>query len=140
MERNRLHVRTPDVDRRRTSLISCCSSCYIRTSASFSGTNIDANYLILAWKAHEHIDFNFTVDANEHRNGYRGYRSAGHRVFRANAMPCFPMPSRTTPCTVSFASGSRHYRAVQLNGSAKRPIHPEERCSTKGRTACYNVL
>src|SRR6267154_1406525 len=138
MERNRLHVRSPYIDRRRTSLISVASSGYIHTSASFGGTNIDAYYLILACKAREHIDFNFIVDANEHRTAHRGHRSAGRRVFRANAMPCFPMPSRTTRCTVSLASWSRHYRAVQVNGSAKRPIHPEGRCSAKGRTACYN--
>src|SRR5258708_27366958 len=107
-------------------------------SASFSSTNIDAYYLILAGKDREHIDFNFTVDAKEHRTAHRGHRSAGRRVFRANAMACVPMPSRTTRCTVSLASWSRHYRAVQVDGSAKRPIHPEGRCSAKGRTACYN--
>src|SRR5260370_40545999 len=98
MERNRLHVRSPYIDRRRTSLISVASSGYIHTSASFGGTNFDAYYLILAWKAHEHIDFNFTVDANEHRTAHRGHRSAGRRVFRANAMPCFPMPSSVQSC------------------------------------------
>src|SRR5260370_32778842 len=116
----------------------CLFPATFRQSASFTSTNIDAYYLILACKAREHIDFNFTVDANEHRTAHRGHRSAVRRVFRANAMPCFPMPSRTTRCTVSLASWSRHYRAVQVNGSAKRPIHPEGRCSAKGRTACYN--
>src|SRR5260370_40531543 len=68
MARNLLRVRSPDVDRRRTSFVSVASSrsTFIQ-SASFGSTNIDAYYLILAWKAHEHIDFN--VDANEHHNG-----------------------------------------------------------------------
>src|SRR6266849_7511416 len=50
------------------------------TSASFSSTNIDAYYLILAWKADEHIDFNFTVDANEHRNGDTVHSLISRRV------------------------------------------------------------
>jgi len=42
----------------------CLFPATFRQSASFSSTNIDAYYLILACKAREHIDFNFTVDAN----------------------------------------------------------------------------
>src|SRR5260370_30467192 len=110
----------------------CLFPATFRQSASFSSTNIDAYYLILACKAREHIDFNFTVEANEHGADNRGHRSAGRRVFRANAMPCFPMPSTTTRCTVSLASWSRHYRAVQVNGSAKRPIHPKGAAPLRG--------
>src|SRR5258707_10055177 len=63
----------------------CLFPATFRQSASFTSTNIDAYYLILACKAREHIDFNFTVDANEHRTAHRGHRSAGRSAKRRTA-------------------------------------------------------
>ncbi len=72
MERNRLHVRSPYVDRRRTSLISVAYSDYERTSVSLSNIDINAYCLIVMASlkfnslASEFIQF---VDPRFHRFG-----------------------------------------------------------------------
>src|SRR5258708_20411884 len=68
----------------------CLFPATFRQSASFTSTNIDAYYLILACKARDHIDFNFTVDANEHRTAHAAHPSAGRRIFLPVALPAFP--------------------------------------------------